>query len=161
MVDYYGRRDKNNGQLVNLSDGGGTKRNYKHTDDFKIKMKVICSENHRDKKIYSFVNCITEEEFTGTRQDFRNRYDIEPNSLFRKGNFKVVKNWKLKDSIVTDSMSLSNTIVRTRIYKFIHRSGEQFIGTRLEFSNKFKLNMNRLFMKNSRKSLYGWKVEEA
>lgn len=159
LVDYYGRKDEGKGSLINLCDGGGLARKFKHTEEHKRKMSILMSETQRDKIAHHLINEITQEEFVGTRQEFLIKYKINISHLFgSKFRYQVVRGWRLKDSVVKRSKSLGINNAKTVVYLFQHENGECFKGTRKEFHEKYNLNLDRLFMNNPRHSLYGWKI---
>ena len=160
LIDLYGRRDSLSGNLVNLKDGGDFGRNYKHSTEWRSRMSKIMSELQRDKTVHNFINDLTGEIFIGTRFDFRTNYNINPNSLFGVNKFNYIKNWRLTSTKPIKSRSISRILIHIERYKFIHETGEIFIGTRKEFEGKYNINLNRLFMLKPRKSLYGWKIEK-
>lgn len=47
-IQYYGRKDLNEGTLVNLTNGGDGVVNYKHTNEFKVNksIKMLANGNH-------------------------------------------------------------------------------------------------------------------
>ena len=162
---------KLNIKLTNLSDGGeGGASGYKYEGEKLERLQKHIEDQWRklaDPNIYVFYH-FSGETFTGTRIEFSEKYNIRAGDvakLFQSKNKRnVVKNWslrpieiKVKTKKPRTDIKLTNT--DKKIYTFYHVLGDQFIGTRLEFSDYSQIELVRissLFCKNPRRSVFGW-----
>lgn len=96
------------------------------------------------------------EEFVGTRTEFKHKYGINPAALFGKRSARYVSGWALfqfKDIAFVDGYDRN-------IYKFVHKNGDVFEGTRGAFEKRFGINIRPLFGKGKSKTQKGWRLEE-
>lgn len=130
-------------------------------------------EKQKDKKIHTFY-CISGEVFSGTREEFSNYTNTEPknvNKLFAKKNPRLsTNNWSLspitieipeKKALICPQKANGN--VDKNVYTFCHIIGDNFTGTRKEFSDYSQISLVSLaglFCKNPRRSVYGWSLSE-
>ena len=66
-IKFYGRRDLNEGTLVNMTDGGDGQIGRIATDDFKLKLKIsntgkVLSDKHKDKISKALIGKILSDE---------------------------------------------------------------------------------------------------
>ena len=112
-------------------------------------------ENVKRLKQYHFVS-ESGEYFIGTRTEFKQKYGINIGSLFDNRGAKYASGWTLaefKDSAFVDGYDKN-------IYKFVHKNGEIFEGTRGAFEKRFGINIRPLFGKGKSKTQKGWRLEE-
>lgn len=149
LIAFYGRRDCGHGTLVNLTDGGESPSG------------VDCPAT--DSTVYNFYNFNTKETFTGLRIHFKQKYSIDPCSLFHKKSNRVTINaggWILyEDTIPTDiRIGFKGELGPTadkQIYSFINtKTGEYFKGTRVQFREKFNISTTNMFSRGV--SNRGW-----
>jgi len=63
LIEYYGRKDKNSGTLVNMTDGGEGIPGFKHSKE--SVSKIINSEGFKNRKLVQVCKGKTYEEFYG------------------------------------------------------------------------------------------------
>lgn len=166
---------KNSGvTLTNLTDGGEGASGYKYEGEKLERLRGHIEEQWKkrcDPSTYTFYN-LTGESFTGTRVEFSEKYNIhskEVAKLFQSKNKRnVVKNWSLSPI----SIKLKKKSPQTRrkpshmdtgIYSFYHVLGDEFVGTRLEFSDYSQIEPGKisgLFCKNPSRSVFGWSLNK-
>ncbi len=116
-----------------------------------------------DPTIFSFRNKETKEEFSGTKADFRYKFDLDQTCVLRlcQGKVSSTKNWELisrqensidgnlyletyKEKSKNMSQKMSgdkNPRFDHKIYSFTNQiTKEVFSGTRFEFGKKFNVN---------------------
>lgn len=146
---------KNNGYLINHTDGGEGISGYKHTKENNSRQSIMVAGLNNpkaDTTIYEFLNIHTNEIIKSTRYEFEDRYKISVKDLFKNKTFNV-NGWCLFGSKIK-----SNKIDMTH-YTFLHLSGEIFVGTRVMFKKKYGICLKNLFNKNNRtKSVKGWGI---
>lgn len=162
--------------LTNLTDGGEGASGYKYEGEKLERLRGHIEEQWMklcDSSIYTFYN-LTGETFTGTRVQFSKKYNIQPKEvakLFQSKNKRnVVKNWALsplevrtkkKKPLICPQRRSSN--VDKNIYTFYHVLGDEFVGTRTEFSDYSQIELvkiSSLFCKNPSRSVFGWSLNK-
>lgn len=154
LVNYYGRLDLKQGTLANMTDGGYDNQNFSAYVRKKIRVnRSGVKSKLADKQNYSFYNINTEETFYGTRMDFKDKYNIKYVKRLFATKF-IVKppshhGWVVLDFCSEDrinelkqqsSRGILNPNADTKQYTFCNiESNTEFIGTRVDFYNKFKL----------------------
>lgn len=109
-----------------------------------------------DYKRYTFVH-ESGDTFVGTRRDMEKAHSISVHDLVRadlKKRAKRVKGWTLDENKDTAFVQRRDEVV----YKFIHKSGEMFEGTRKALEKKFEINIQPLFGKSCTKTQRGWSL---
>lgn len=168
---------KLNVKLTNLSDGGeGGASGYKYEGE-KLKRLQKHIEDQwmklADPNIYIFYH-FSGETFTGTRVEFSEKYNIHSGNIAKlfqsKNRRKVVKNWALSPFVSFEKRKKplvcpqrKNSNVDKTIYRFYHILGDEFLGTRTEFSDYSQIELVRissLFCKNPRRSVFGWSLKK-
>lgn len=108
-----------------------------------------------DKTIHEFINLKTGEEFSGTRIEFKRKYGFTVKDLFQKQTNYSVKGWCLKSRF---REALKHVQKDYSVYCFVHKDGNLFTGTRVEFKEKFGYSVKPLFAKNPLKTCKGWSL---
>jgi len=156
LITYYGRRDLGAGTLVNLTDGGEGSSGVIQTIERRLKTsKRMAGAKHPNasKTVYELINIKTKEVVKGTILEFRNKFNLEIFPLF-SGQLNSLNNWTLKstyDAIEVDILfnprsGPRNGMFDPAIYSFTNLLTNDVVEmTRLDFSNKYKLNVRSLF----------------
>ena len=140
LISLYGRRDDKYGTLVNLTDGGEGPSG------------VDCPKT--DINTYNFYNFNTGETYTGLRIHFRDKHNLDPAPLFYKSSNRVdinINGWVRYDDEIPTNLRIGfkghlGTTADKQIYNFINsQTGEVFIGTRLDFGEKYNLDYTNMF----------------
>ncbi len=97
------------------------------------------------------------DEFIGTRTEFNTKYQIDIQVLFNTKPSLCANNWAL---FANKAQAFSRGNIKT-VYRFVHKTGDIFIGTRGEIEEKFGINIRPLFGKGSSKTQKGWRVENS
>jgi hypothetical protein len=108
-----------------------------------------------DKTIHEFINLKTGEEFSGTRIEFKRKYGFTVKDLFQKQTNYSVKGWCLKSRF---HEALKHVQKDYSVYCFVHKDGNLFTGTRVEFKEKFGYSVKPLFAKTPLKTCKGWSL---
>lgn len=162
--------------LTNLSEGGEGNSGYKYQGDQLVRLQKHIEEQRKnltDPNIYTFYH-FSGETFTGTRVEFSEKYNIRSGSVAKlfqsKNRRKIVKNWALSPFVSFEKQKKplvcpqrKNSNVDKTIYKFYHVLGDEFLGTRTEFSDYSQIELVRissLFCKNPRRSVFGWSLKK-
>ncbi len=116
-----------------------------------------------DTNIYTFYNPEKQLEFTGTRYEFQDKYslwDANLGKLFHKNAQKSLRGWTLIEDYKYTKAGLANPKADKTVYTFCHKDGDTFIGTRVDFCNKYNFKpaqIRSLFLTtNPGKSYKGW-----
>ena len=105
---------------------------------------------------YAFKNLITEEEFIGTRAEFKKKFGININQLFSERNYLSANYWCLKDNFdAAKAISPSDL----NIYTFVHSTGMKFTGTRKQMKEEIGICVKPLFVGKSFLQTKGWALE--
>lgn len=107
-----------------------------------------------DRKIYHFVHK-DGTEFKGTRVDFKKKFGVDVKWLFGNNEKLQHLGWTLYQNKDVAFVKKSD---RTH-YKFIHKSGDVFSGSRTSFEEKYGISPKPLFRTNPPKSCLGWTLE--
>lgn len=159
LIAYHGRIDTKTGTLINFTDGGeGGSGLVRSPEYLKMQAERVTGilNPSSDKANYNFCNCRTLETFTGTRSEFKEKYKISANSLFRSEVSHTLFGWYLPD---TKSEKEIGELTTSTFGKLIHHdrnsyslvnllNNEVFTGTRLEFKKKYLVGINGLFKTN-------------
>jgi len=170
LIKFYGRRDKNEGYLVNLTDGGDGGIGYipslKTRENQSVLTKGLNNPNS-DKNIYTFINAITNESIRCTKYEFSQLTGSKASLLFFKNKQSTTKDWYLDGSLSEDDL-LSfqakgkgnfNPNSDKNIYTFIfNKTSETFTGTRMDFKDKYGIDVQHLFRAQKSKSCKGWSL---
>ena len=123
--------------------------------------------------VYTFVHKETCEVFVGTRMEIVVQKGVDRISLsqvFNKNNSaQSAHGW----GVLGDAETIEQCVIRLKtsrsksksdrtVYKFIHKSGMNFEGTRYELAEKFNIDQNQLcslFGSKKRKSVAGWSLK--
>ena len=110
---------------------------------------------------YTFCNYYTNEEFKGTRVDFKRKFNVQTNALFsNKCKVRICNGWFVRE--LTPEYKPYDTSERKSVdknkYKFLHKKGDVFVGTRLEFTAKHGFSPYHLFGNKPSKSVHGWSL---
>ena len=117
-----------------------------------------------DQTKYNFVNIVTCETFTGTRVDFREKYNVSTTNMFSKGYGE--NNWYCLEKTTAENLNYAkygnrpNPNEDVTVYVFEHKDGEVFKGKRVEFTSKTGINPSILFCVNPTLSIEGWFLQE-
>lgn len=161
-VDVIGmlKLTRQGGTLINQTLGGvGAKGIFCNEHTKKLRSKRMRGNNHpnSDKTVYTFIHFYTEEEFTGTRQDFILTKGIQIRDLFNATDPRTnVLGWCLKENI----NKLSRTKTDNRIHTFKHTTGKIIQATRKDFRDITGVETVKLFANppHKRKSIHGWSL---
>lgn len=160
FIISYCKLRTDGGTLTNLTLGGTGSVGMKVSDETKIKLseKNKGSLNaNSDKNIYNFTNFYTGETYTGTRQDFTEKYEIKVSDLF---NSKVltVLSWCLTENL----HKIIKPKYDCREYSFKHISGTVITATRRKFKEQAGIDIRSLFRtgKYKLKAVKGWSITE-
>lgn len=157
LISLYGIKS-DGGTLTNLTRGGEGSSGYKPSRETRRKTSLKTKgmlNPASDKTVYTFMNCTTKEEFTGTRQDFTAYTGVCVIALFSAKDL-VAKGWCRKERFL-DAM---NSHCDFNIYLFQHISGEIIESTRIDFKDKTGVCPNDMFRVRDNKcgSSKGWFV---
>ena len=158
FIISYCKLRSDGGTLTNLTLGGTGCVGLKVSDETKCKLskKNKGSLNaNSDKGIYNFTNFYTGETYTGTRQDFTEKYKIKVSDLF---NSKVLTtlSWCLTENL----HKIIKPKYDCREYTFKHISGAVITATRREFKDQTGTDPKGLFKtgRGKNKITYGWSI---
>lgn len=102
--------------------------------------------------IYKFINKETGEIYEGTAMSFIKKYNLGDSHVYQiiNGKAHYHKNWRL----------FSEPECKKPRYKLIHKSGEIFEGTRMEFMKKYNLigGSADYALKDKNRTVKGWKL---
>lgn len=127
------------------------------------------------KTIYTFVNKDSGEVFTGTRMELVEKFGVDRVSLsqvFNKANGSAsTKGWGVlqENETVEDCLfRLKNKRTLSKsdptVYKFIHKNGDSFIGTRVELCLKYGFDSTQIgaLLSKTRKIkvCHGWSLSK-
>ena len=106
---------------------------------------------------YTRKNLVTGEVFIGTRSAFKNKFRVEPQTLFLNTRRKLsVRDWCLIENFHLASRTSRRDY---NVYKVIHESGEIYEGTRDNFTKTYGYSISKLFpKKHKQKTCKGWKL---
>lgn len=159
LTYHYGLKS-DGGTLVNMCYGGGGNNGYVFTEDVKA---VISKKNsgigngRADKKVYTFVRVCDKLEFTGTRQDFTAKYNINVSDLFRNVGILSSLGWCLRENID----KLSKTKFDPTAHTFVHVDGRIIAANRRYFKDITGIDPRGLFRSEPyrNKSVKGWSLQ--
>jgi len=143
IISYYGREDEKKGCLANHDNGG-----------FGGKASEL--------EIYHYKNFKTNEEFSGTKQQFKKKVGFHPYMLIKKHNYTLngwytignVTEQKLKD-LKEDKMRFDKTL-----YNFVNfRSNEKMTCTQGDFKKITNVNPAQVIARR-KNSNHGWTLQE-
>ena len=129
---------------------------YLETGTHKLR-NPFASEHHpaSDKTVYSFTNLNNNEIFVGTRTMLQQRVEKQLNVLFKKNPAMSVDGWCLTENVEKAIQLSRNDYIK---YRFTHKSGEEFHGTKVEFKNFTGICPSPLFLSSPRKTCKGWSL---
>lgn len=170
LIKFYGRRDKNQGNLVNLTDGGEGVSGFIWSEESKTKFKEFFKgENHPNyrKDIFTFYNFATDVEIKTTRFLFKKE---NPGTDFHAMLDGISsKNWVIMEAvdearleaIISGFSGKYNHHADPKIYTIVNlKTKESFSGTRIDICEKYRgVNINGLITKTQRVSK-GWTLVE-
>jgi len=143
MISYYGRNDEGKGALVNHDNGGfGGK---------------AC-----ELEVYHYKNFKTNEEFSGTKQQFKKKVGFHPYSIIKQYNYTLngwytvgnVTEEKLK-ALKEDKMRFDKTL-----YNFVNfRTDEKMTCTQGDFKKIVNVNPTHIIARR-KNSNHGWILQE-
>jgi hypothetical protein len=156
LISFCKRRNQG-GTLVNMTDGGEGSSGYNPSPEARAKVAIRSkgsANGNSDKGLYTFVNFHTDEEYTGTRQDFVEKYKVDVGHLFRNPKVLTAKGWCLSENI--DKVVSPKHDCRQ--HTFVHANGEVVVATRRDFKTKTGVNPSPLFgsEKDRCDSTQGW-----
>lgn len=105
-----------------------------------------------DKNRYHFYNIFTTSEFNGTRQEFKQSFGFDLDDLFlstKKMNH--CKGWCLYHN--RHSKRIKDMTER---HHFVNKDGDEFIGTRCEFKQKYGLDIKPIFGNTEKIQYMDW-----
>lgn len=106
-----------------------------------------------DLKVYTFVSK-DGDTFSGTRKEMKDKIGVCTKPLFASKKFLKTNGWTL-----IENANIAFKQGRDKSdHTFMHESGEFFIGTRKEFTDKYGVTTNILFYKNAKKKHRGWSL---
>lgn len=103
MIKFYGRRDKGEGYLVNVTDGGEGVSGYIYSDEQREAVsRRVSGPKHPcfDHTVYKFINAYTSDVLETTKHNFKNTIGSECGGLFNKSDLHV-RGWYLDGWITT------------------------------------------------------------
>lgn len=116
-----------------------------------------------DKNTYEIINIYTKEVVKGTRVQIVNLgLNLDVRGLVT-GRTKLSSGWVMLQTYRSESI---NDILNYRgkhtsckiVYRFHHKDGSCFDGTRIEFQRKFNIDIEPIFGKRKRKTVKGWSL---
>lgn len=128
----------------------------------------------RTKPVTSKVCCVfvnlNGTSFKGTRECFEKEFKVKTSPLFSETKIiHICEGWCLAimgetttETINRVKIDKSNRSACQKVYKFVHKDGQYFTGTRLELCLRYALDANRisqLFGKKQRPTVLGWGLE--
>lgn len=158
LILKYGRSDIGTGTLVNFTDGGEGASGLAQTEyskELASKRMTGLSNIKADMNIYTFENVHTLEVVTCTRYELEQQVGKTINDLFSTTSFSIngwtIAGRKLKGKPAQD----------LNHYRFIHKSGDIFEGTRVMFKRKYGHSLKPLFSKttNHYSNCKGWRLD--
>lgn len=169
LITYYGREDLNEGSLVNHTDGGEGLSGYVYPEERRQKLreqrKGELHPNYKSELFY-FYNLDTGAIVSDTRYGFTKSFPNVAVKALMAGKQRSSKRWVLLDNTTEDEINTlsqgvfkgkNNRNTDNKVYKIINsRSGEVFEGTRMEFTEKFNLKLNPLFLVDGLTSIKNW-----
>lgn len=108
-----------------------------------------------DTNIYHFYNMQTNQEFRGTRLDFKNEFGLYIGPLFSNSALLTYRDWCLFEN---KEAARKSDYCR---YDLVNKNGEKFIGTRKEFQVKYGFSIADLVRKDFKKrakQIKGWSL---
>lgn len=154
LILKHGKISNKTGILTNITDGGDGGGSA-----------FPCWK--KDVEVRNYYNPATEDFFSGTRDDFKRKFGFSINPLFAKKN-KQYKGWVKADAseedverVIHGTYGKFNPNKDSSIYKMINfKTGEVFIGTRVDFKAKFGYKLDALYsLKTKSKFLKGWYID--
>lgn len=155
LIKFYGRRDRGEGSLVNLTDGGEGVSGLIWSDENRAKFKEFFKgENHPNyrKDIFTFYNFETDVEVKMTRFFFKEKYPKTDINAMLKGISS--KGWVIMEAvdeakleaIISGYSGKFNHHADPKIYNIVNlKTGDEFFGTRIEIGERYKgININGL-----------------
>lgn len=147
LIKFYGRRDKNQGSLVNLTDGGEGVSGFIWSEESKTKFKEFFKgENHPNyrKDIFTFYNFETDVEIKTTRFLFKEEHSGTDFDAMLKGISS--KNWVIMEAvdearleaIISGFSGKFNHHADPNVYTIVNlKTKENFSGTRIDIREKY------------------------
>jgi len=153
FIKWFGRRDKNEGCLVNLTDGGeGASGSIASAKASSLRSSGL-GNMKADQNVYRFVNIHTGLVEEMTRWDLQVKYSLNISDLF-SSKVRSVNGWRLEESKFSTGKYDEN------IYTFMHKDGSEFTGTRASFKLHFGFSLKPLFSKTHRlRTCKGWAIK--
>lgn len=172
LVLKHGRVDNNTGTLTNLTDGGEGFQGCVQSEESRKRQSVRMSGrgspvyNH---EVVEFINVKTQEEFTGTRNEFKLYTGLSSYNIFHK-HTRHAGGWIVKGSLndreITPIISgfkgtyNTNSVVDRNIYSFINIDTlQELTCSRLEFYETTGVLPNQLFSKRVHRTVYKWALK--
>ena len=160
LIDYYGRKDQGYGILVNKVAGGsgvGYTAGLPITEEReKQSRKVSGAGNPKaDNNIYEFENVHTLEVRNCTRYELEQQTGKTVNDLFNGPSYSI-NGWTIVGRKVKGKPTHD-----LNHYRFIHKNGDIFEGTRVMFKARYGHGLKPLFTKtkNGSANCKGWKLD--
>lgn len=159
FIISYCKSRSDGGTLVNLTTVAEGISGYRHTEETK---KILAGHskgknNPRvDKTIYTFINVYTNEEYSGTRWDFKVDKNVNPSNLLYLGTL-ISDGWYLKENAYKITKPFEDRVE----YSFTHEDGTTLKLTRKEFMKATGVSTKPLFLVNRpTRVLKGWCLTE-
>lgn len=158
LIALYGRRDKGEGTLVNLTDGGEGTSGWIVSDVIKKKVSLrMKGQKHPNASsvIYEVVQVATGEYYKGTLLYFKENFNLVLFPLL-KDKCKSLNGWALssvfenlgKDILLKPQSGLRHNLADQNVHSFTNLLLNQTVSmTRFDFTNKYEININSLFCK--------------
>lgn len=157
LIHLYGLKNTGDGELVNLSFGGGGNGGYIFNEKDVLKM---CKANsglnngRSNKNLYCFFRVSDGLIENLTRFDFEQKYLFRVGDLFNRTDIKSLNGWCLYDNRVGVSPKHDPTV-----YNFVHKSGNTLTCNRRDFKKITNIDCKNLFKsKNKYSHVKGWSV---
>lgn len=158
LIALYGRRDRGEGTLVNLTDGGEGASGAIVSEECKRntskRMKGQCHPN-ASSIIYEVIQMRTGESYKGTLVYFRENFNLSLFPILR-GSCKSLNGWALKevfdssdkDVLLNPQAGLRHNLADTTLHSFTNLFSNEVVNmTRFDFTKKYNLNINSMFSK--------------
>lgn len=158
LIALYGRRDRGEGSLVNLTDGGEGTSGWIVSDEIKkrVSLRMKGSKHpNASSVIYEVVQVSTGEYHKGTLLYFKENFNLLLFSLIRD-KCKSLNGWALrsvfeslgKDVLLNPQSGLRHNSADKNIHSFTNLLSNQTVNmTRFDFANTYKININSMFTK--------------
>lgn len=108
-----------------------------------------------DTKEYEFYNMKTAEVFKGTRHAFHKTFNVRLRELFNnKPRGVQEKGWCFLEN---KDEAMKTTGIDFNVYTFVHKDGQTFTGTRVEFKKEHGFSIKPIFGNTTKSQINGWR----